>query len=178
MAGGSGMSIVYIAAAAALMGGFLFRVRGGLLGDWIRANLWARYGTTGGRMAFSGPVGALDAVWAGDAWLLLLVPALFLGLIDGWSSASDIGRDGDRSRLREFWIMTGRGIEMTAFPALVLWWFGYADWFVWCGAALGLLYEAGRRTPTWSERGFRQGNEISEVYTGAWLSAWLVWAVG
>ena len=47
------------------------------------------------------------------AFLILFV-LLHLGLILGWFSASDVGRDKDRPRLVEAAIMTGRGLLLTA----------------------------------------------------------------
>ena len=91
--------------------------------------------------------------------------------------ASDVGRDRDRSRLVEFLIMTTRGALLTGPPGAVLWWFGYGWGFALSGLALGLLYEAGHRTPTWRE-GFARGQEIAEVYVGAWIGIRLVLAVG
>ena len=162
--------LVFLARLIALagLGGALNRVRGGLWGDWIRSNLWGGYGTTGGRLVFavSTAVGAALIAW--DWRLLALAATLFAGLLMGWFKAADLGRDGDRSRLLELALMTGRGLIMTAPSGALLFWLGYSPWFGAAGLALGLLYELGWRTPT-IERSFGRGMEIAEVYNGAWI---------
>lgn len=126
------------------------------------------YGVTDERSVFAlgyvvGPV-LIMPLWA---WL---AAAIHLGLIIGWFGAADVGRDKDRPRLVEGAIMTIRGVLMTAPAGALLWGLGYGPWFLAAGAALGLLYELGHRTPV-SLPNLRQGMEIGEVYTGVWL--WL-----
>ena len=126
------------------------------------------YGVTDERSVFVvgyvvGPA-IIMPLWA---WLAV---AIHLGLVIGWFKAADIGRDKDRPRLVELAIMTIRGLLMTAPAGTLLWSLGYGPCFLGAGAALGLLYELGHRTPV-NLPNLHQGMEVAEVYTGVWL--WL-----
>lgn len=156
------------------LGGLLFRMRGGLLGDWIRVNLWAGYGTTSGRLVFAIATALFMLALTGDLVLALgAIATIFIGLIMGWWKSADIGRDGDRSRLVEGLIMTGRGAIMTVPTGLYLWLLGYGFEFCLVGLAMGLLYELGHRTPTLGAQ-FERGMPMAEFYMGCWL--WLALA--
>ncbi len=157
------------------LGGLAYRVRGGLWGDPIKsAAAW--WGSTTSRISLSVLTSAFAVLLTFDAALFALAPALYAGMVLGWFGCGDMGRDGDRSRLVEGLIMTGRGLIMTAPVGAVLWGFGYGPWFGLAGLALGGLYELGHRTPTLGA-GFETGMPIAEVYTGIWIWAALAAAV-
>jgi hypothetical protein len=162
-------------ALLAPLGGLVWRIKGGLGGDVIRAAapLW---GTTAMRIGASLITAAWAAAVAGDVRVAAIAPALLIGMVLGWWHAADMGRDGDRPRLVEGLIMTGRGLIMTAPAGGVLWWLGYGWGFVLAGLALGLLYELGHRTPTLAP-GFERGMPMADVYTGTWIWAALAGAV-
>lgn len=160
--------------AFAPLGGLLNRTRGGLFGDWIRANIFEGYGTQSGRAVFA--IGtALYALLLTEHALAIGVAApIFVGLVMGWWKSGDVGRDGDRSRLIEGLIMTGRGLIMTAPAGAYLWWLGHGYGYAFAGLALGLCYELGHRTPTIGPQ-WERGMPLGEFYTGCWL--WIaLWA--
>lgn len=163
-------------------GGLVNRMRGGLFGDLFR-KVYPGYGVQTARALFALATAGFACLLQpelasrsgyGQSWVFLpalwLAVAIHLGMVMGWFKAADVGRDRDRSRLVEGAIMTGRGLLMTAPAGAQLWGLGYGPWFLAAGAALGLLYELGHRTPV-NLPNLHQGMEVAEVYTGAWL--WL-----
>jgi hypothetical protein len=125
------------AAAAALVGGIAWRVRG------------AAFGSTPFSIIASGQLVRLLAALAmvlipalaHGPWLLMLCPALFAGMcLAGWGDDFDIGRNGG-SQTAETLRMSGWGLLTVAPTAAVLWWLGGAPWPVLvAGAFFGPAY--------------------------------------
>lgn len=147
------------ALALAMVGGILYRVRDGWLGEYIPG------GSFSGRLCWALPTSVLMA-WALRAWWVapLALPAWMLGVSVGWGSYHDLGRSPPtdekwaKAILRflfrpervgthfyDFVGMTIRGAILTGPPAIVLalgeWRYGLV--FLICGLALGMLYELG-----------------------------------
>lgn len=150
--------------AAAVLGAFAFRLRGG----------WPPLGSTFAARAVYGAILALMALLATKSPIALLVaPAAFLGAFPGWCASLDLGRvEGEE------WIDRGvmllRGFWFTAPIAVVVLWMGGNPWYFAAGLACLPVYEA-----CWTFLKSRQ-TEIAEYAFGAAIGGglWLALAGG
>jgi hypothetical protein len=148
-------------AAAALLGGFLNRVRGGL---------WRLPSTQAGRAIFAFGAGAVAGLELGEPWALAVAPCLFLALLPGWGEFTDLGRMGG-DPLEDAARLAGRGAVLGVAMAGPVYLAQGSPWPVLAaGIAMPACYELGWRTPI-EATGFARGPEIAEVYFGAAIFA-------
>jgi hypothetical protein len=152
--------------AAALFGGFLFRMRGGLLplGSTLLSRLW-----------WVLPLAAFALATAPWPWALAFAAASYGTLALGWGSYMDLGRmpGEDNEPLKyvmkftglaegsfayDFVGMTLRGLVLTV-PGVLI-----GEWaYVFAGLLMGAIYEASWRL--WA----RRATELAECVFGALL---------
>jgi hypothetical protein len=159
------------------LGALAWRVRGGGL---------VPLGSTHAARAVAGvALAAPLAWWCADAWLLLLAPAVWLGLVlVGWGDWMDMrpGRANELVAPLVSWLRPGitqdvagmslTGLVLVAPPAIVLVALGHAGWLlVGPALALGPIYYAGWRiSPV-------HGTETAEWLAGAAIAAGLAAAI-
>ncbi len=148
--------------AAALAGGLLFRIRGGLGGRKLGTD------TSEARALFALGMGLMGWGFSRNSWLLLLPSAWFASCLPGWFGALGLGHDGTSWGEDAAWLLL-RGLMWVALPALVFWDCGFAPWpLIAAGVLCPLAYEAGYRIPL-KITGLTQGPEIGEAIFGALL---------
>lgn len=149
-------------AVALVIGAVLFRVRGGLLGDYgILGN-----GTTGiSRIIYAASLAAFIVLLTWNLWLAALAPALFVGCVLPWWGSIDMARDKGKW-FRDFILQSARGLLFTLPAGVVLWWLGYEWWPGLVGLSAGLLYELGWCIPS-KVKGLETGSPIGEALLGA-----------
>jgi hypothetical protein len=144
-----------------LIGAVLFRIRGGLLGDFgIRG-----VGTVASRGIYAVGLALATAALMGDYRLALLAPALFVGCVLPWWKSIDIGTN-EGNPWRDALLTSLRGILFTLPAGVVLWWLGYQWWPGLVGILAGPLYALGWQVPS-KVRGFERGSAIGEALLGA-----------
>lgn len=152
----------------ALLGAFLFRVRGGFLPTG--SSLLARSLYAGGL--------TVAAVACRFDWMLLaLFPAFLAGALFAWWDSIDLARN-EGKWVNDFAVMLGRGMIFTAPAGVVLYLLGYSSWvFVFvAGLTCAPLYELAWRIPSQIPN-FRQGPELGEAFFGAAIGAALAVSV-
>lgn len=154
--------------ATAIMCGLAFRIRGGLWNNVIETHI--HWGSTTARLvAWALPTAVLGTVLYSLSWYWMpaLWLAAWLGCLQGWYHSIDMGRN-EGSWSQDFVLTSLRGVLWTLPISLV-----FAITGTWppavglllCGAAMGIWYEAGWRTPS-KQYGFHQGPELGELYFG------------
>lgn len=154
--------------ATATICGLGFRIRGGLWNTKIEQ--YIHWGATTARLvAWATPTAILGTLWYGLAWywLAALLIAAWIGCLPGWYGSIDMGRN-EGTWLRDFVVITIRGAFWTLPISAVYAAAGLtvpAVGLLLVGAAMGIWYELGWRTPS-SVPGFNQGTELGELYFG------------
>lgn len=156
----------------AIIGGLLYRVRGGGIGPIKLA------GATQARIMFGVSSGALAAL-QGLPWPYAVGFALatWLGLVEGWHGHMDIGHN-EGETLEDLLGMSMRGVLLTA-PAGAVLASAIGPWgliYAFCGSLLGIIYWIGWKIPSAIPE-FQQGPPMAEVITGAMLWSIIVWIV-
>lgn len=178
------------------LGALLYRMRGGLGGDWIKAHVYSGWGATCGRLLWITPTASLLSVGA-PWWVFLgLFPLLWIGVALGWGSYMDLGRNAygysdapelpldpllqvlfgrpepawtARKRwLRDFVGMTLRGGIETMPAGVLLMYCGASPVFALAGFSKGVIYEIGWRLPSRTV-GLETGVPLAELMFGATL---------
>ena len=140
---------------AAVLGGVLFAIRGGNIVS-IRENTITRW-------LWALGIAGIAAWFAGDARLMALAPALFLGAVFGWPGSIDMGRN-EGTWLNDALKMLWRGLGFTVLTGPLLWLFGYPWWPALLGASAPVAYELGWRLAPHVKIG---GTKIGEGVFGA-----------
>lgn len=155
-----------LAGAGALLGAILFRIRGGLLGDY-----GAELGTIVSRLAWAIGLASGGALVAWDWLILLIAPGLFVGCVIGWPSSIDMGRN-EGTWLRDALGMLWRGPLWTvpAGATLVLVGYPHGYWFAASGLLCPVCYELGWRVP-YSAKWAVDGSAWGEIIFGATIGA-------
>jgi hypothetical protein len=155
------MHVILAALVCASSGAILFRIRGGLLGDYgIRG-----VGTTASRLIYAIVLAGALAILGGNYWLGLLAPAFFIGCALPWWQSIDMGRDKG-NRAKDFILQSARGAIFTIPAGAVLWGLDLPWWPGLAGLSAGVLYEIGWRIPS-KVRGLERGSPIGEALLGA-----------
>ena len=134
--------MIFSTILGAIIGGYTFRIRGGLLERYIKSTLVARlFWVFGACLVAILGLNHSDNAW-GVQWYDLLFPLLiFVGCFPGWYNSLDLGRV-EGSRWKDRAIMTIRGLWWTLPAGIFLWWFGYSWWWGLMGLCNPLVYEA------------------------------------
>jgi hypothetical protein len=148
--------------------GIGFRIRGGLWNTVIVQ--YIPWGSTTARLvAWATPTAVLGTLWYGLTWyyMPILILAVWLGCLLPWFGSLDMGRN-QHSWGRDFAVISLRGVAWTLPASVVFLFVGAllpACGLLLCGAAMGIWYEAGWRTPSMIPQ-FQQGSELGELYFG------------
>ena len=153
-----------------LIGAIGFRLRGSAIFEEITG----RGATTARIVCWAIPMGLfslihvppMDAVWIGLGF--------FLGACPGWYHCTDLGRD-DGKVVRDYVVMTIRGLVWTILPAIVMSYFNptAAGAMVLAGALCPLAYTIGWAIPS-NIKGLHQGPELGEFIFGGIIGASIV----
>jgi len=148
--------------------GIGFRIRGGLWNTVIQQYIpWGA--TTARLVAWATPTAILSTIWYSLSGYLMpvLILAAWMGCLLSWYGSIGMGRTG-HTWWRDFTVISMRGIAWTLPISTVFGFLGLmlpAYGLLLCGAAMGVWYEAGWRTPS-KVTGFQQGPELGELYFG------------
>jgi hypothetical protein len=154
-----------IIVASALLGGVLFRIRGG--GIDLKTDTVAR-------LVWSIGMAVIGVAIAWDYKLLALAPAYFLGCLCPWWNSIDMGHN-EGSFWRDFGVMAVRGVIWVLFAAVVLGFLGYSALYVFAGLLCPVCYAIGWKLP--NTNAVKQGTEYGEILFGAVCGAGLALAV-
>ncbi len=166
------MLIGLLTVLSALIGGFLFRVRGGALptgSTTIARLIWSV-----GMAALAVALSYAGGVWAMNWWLLTLVPAFFLGCLCPWWNSIDMGRN-EGTFWKDFLVMMGRGVLWVLFAAAGLGLLGYSAMYVFAGLLCPVCYTIGWRLP--NTKWIKQGTEYGEILFGMVCGAGLALSI-
>jgi hypothetical protein len=150
-----------------IVGAIGFRLRGSAIFEQ-----WTGRGATTARIVcWAIPMGLMSLFTLPWEYAIAAGVAFWLGCLPGWYGVLDLGRD-EGNKLKEFILMSGRGILWTLPAALV---FAFisplnAVALLIAGALCPVAYEIGWHIPSKVEN-MRSGPEIGEILFGALVGA-------